>query len=132
MTASPHAPPDRLGWKVWVAVSIGGFGGAEARYLLGLLFPEPAGSFPWTTLMINVAGSFMLGWLTAWWSGGQQRRWLQTGLGPGFLGSFTTFSAVALTAVTEPDLFLPYLGGSVVLGLAAAAAGTAIAPGRAR
>jgi fluoride exporter len=133
MTVSPHTPLERLGWKVWVAVSIGGLGGAEVRYLLGVLFPEPAGSFPWTTLTINVAGSFLLGWLTALWAGGRlRRRWVQAGLGPGLIGSFTTFSAVALTAVTEPALFLPYLGGSVVLGLAAAAAGTAVAPRSAR
>lgn len=127
MTSSSPVPPERIGWKVWAAVAVGGFTGTEVRYLLGLLFPEPAGTFPWTTLTINVLGSFLLGWLTVRWANGPQRpRWIPAGLGPGLIGSFTTFSAVALTAVTEPGLVLPYLGGSVVLGLAAAGAGIAL------
>lgn len=126
MTAHPHALPGRIGWKIWAAVAVGGFVGTEARYLLGLLFPETPAVFPWTTLGINVAGSFLLGWLTALWAGGtREPRWLQAGLGPGLLGSFTTFSAVTLTVVTEPALLVPYLAVSLAVGLAAAAAGIA-------
>jgi CrcB protein len=124
MTSRPHHPPDHLSWKVWAAVAVGGFTGTEIRYLLGLVFPEPPGSYPWTTLAINVAGSLLLGWLTAAWaSGARSPRWLQAGLGPGLIGSFTTFSAVALATLAEPALLVPYLGLSLVLGLAAAAAG---------
>lgn len=127
MTASRPGAPDRAGWKVWVAVAAGGFAGTEGRYLLSLLFPEPAGSFPWTTLTINVVGSFLLGLLTVRWSGGARSpRWVQAAVGPGLIASFTTFSAVTLTGVIQPDLLLPYLGVSVVLGLAAAAAGMAL------
>lgn len=127
MTSSSPVARERSGWKVWGAVAVGGFAGSEGRYLLGALFPEQVGSFPWTTLTINVVGSFLLGWLTVLWSGGLQGpRWVRAGLGPGLLGSFTTFSAVSLTAVTEPALLLPYLGCSLVLGLAAAATGIAL------
>ena len=127
MTAQPHTLPDHVGWKVWAAVAIGGFGGTEARYLLGVLFPEPPGIFPWTTLVINVAGSFLLGWLTTLWAVGMRKpRWLQAGLGPGLIGSFTTFSAVSLATVAQPALLVPYLAMSLALGLAAAAAGIAI------
>lgn len=127
MTAQAHTPPDRIGWRIWAAVAVGGFGGTEARYLLGLVLPESPGEFPWTTLAINVGGSFLLGWLTALWAGtAREPRWLQAGLGPGLLGSFTTFSAVSLAAVTEPALLLPNLGTSLALGLAAAAAGIAL------
>lgn len=127
MTAQSHPVPDRISWKIWVAVAVGGLGGTEARYLLGILIPESAGTFPWTTLGINVAGSFLLGWLTALWATGpREPRWLQAGLGPGLLGSFTTFSAVSLATATEPALLLPYLGLSLALGLAAAAAGIAL------
>lgn len=132
MTAQPHTPPDRIGWRVWAAVAVGGFGGTEARYLLGVLLPESSGVFPWTTLAINVGGSFLLGWLTALWAAGlREPRWLQAGLGPGLLGSFTTFSAVSLAAVTDPALLLPYLGVSLALGLAAAAAGISLGQGKA-
>lgn len=124
MTAQPSTLPDRIGWKVWAAVAVGGLGGTEARYLLGVVLPESPGAFPWTTLAINVGGSFLLGWLTALWARGtREPRWLQAGLGPGLLGSFTTFSAVSLATVTTPALLLPYLGVSLALGLAAAVAG---------
>ncbi|GAB3532727.1 hypothetical protein GCM10027403_05550 [Arthrobacter tecti] len=94
------------------------------RYLLVLLVPEPAGTFPWNTLSINVLGSLLLGWLTGLWgTRSGPPRWLQAGLGPGLLGSFTTFSAVALVSVLETELLVPYLGLSLLLGLAAAAAG---------
>lgn len=127
MTAHPHTLPERIGWKVWAAVAIGGFGGTETRYLLGVLLPESPGAFPWTTLAINVGGSFLLGLLTALWAAGTHKpRWLQAGLGPGLLGSFTTFSAVSLATVVEPALLLPYLGVSLALGPAAAAAGIAL------
>ncbi|GAB3545699.1 hypothetical protein GCM10027404_04690 [Arthrobacter tumbae] len=125
MTAQPDALPSPVGWKVWTAVALGGFGGTEARYLLGLLVPEQPGAFPWTTLLINVGGSFLLGWLTALWAATRWPRWLRAGLGPGLLGSFTTFSAVSLAAVTEPALLVPYVGLSLALGVAAAAAGIA-------
>lgn len=126
MTAQPHALPERIGWKIWAAVALGGFVGTELRYVLGVLFPETPGAFPWTTLGINAAGSFALGWLTALWAGGtREPRWLQAGLGPGILGSFTTFSAVSLTIVAEPALLVPYLAVSLAVGLAAAAAGIA-------
>lgn len=126
MTAEPVAQPERTGWKIWVAVAVGGLLGTEARYLLGLQFPEPPDAFPWTTLAINVAGSFVLGWLTAHWATATRgSRWLRAGLGPGLLGSFTTFSAVALATIATPVLLIPYLGLSLALGLASAAAGIA-------
>lgn len=132
MTAQPNILSDRTGWKIWIAVAVGGFLGTEARYLLGVLFPEQPDAFPWTTLAINVGGSFLLGWLTALWSAGAPGyRVMRAGLGPGLLGSFTTFSAIALTTITTPALLVPYLGMSLVLGLAAAASGIAVGQGKA-
>jgi fluoride exporter len=54
--------------------------------------------------------------------------WLRAGLGVGLLGSFTTFSAlavslVALTSLNEWMLALLYLVASIALGLGAAWAG---------
>lgn len=132
MTAQPPSLSARSDWRIWAAVAIGGFGGTEARYLLGVLFPESPGLFPSTTLAINLGGSFLLGWLAARWSANTRTpRWLQAGLGPGLLGSFTTFSAVSLVSVTEPAVLVQYLALSLVLGLASAAAGTALGQRRA-
>jgi CrcB protein len=117
------------GWRAWAAVAAGGLLGTELRYGLGLLFPEAAGSVPWTTLGINVAGSFVLGALTTIWIARPHTAfWLRAGIGPGVLGSFTTFSALALSVDRLAGeglhgVWLAYLCLSVILGLGAAAAG---------
>lgn len=96
-------------------VSLGGAAGAGARYLLGLVFPQPAGSFPATTFAINVAGSALIGILmvlvTDVWT---QRRLIRPFLGTGFLGGFTTFSTFAvdiesLVGAGHPSTALLYL-----------------------
>ena len=123
------ARPGLPGWRAWAAVAVGGLIGTELRYGAGLVFPEAAGTIPWTTLVINVVGSFVLAALTTVWIARPKTAfWLRAGLGPGLLGSFTTFSAVVF-AIDEQfrggfhASWLAYLGLSVVLGLGAAAAG---------
>lgn len=116
-------------WRAWLAVAAGGLLGTELRYGLGVAFPEGAGSVPWTTLLINVAGSFVLALLTTVWMARPQTSfWLRAGLGPGLLGSFTTFSAVMFSTdqlfrAGGHQVWLLYLGLSLVLGLAAAGGG---------
>ena len=79
----------------------------------------------WSTVSINIAGSFLLGLLVAeHWFG----RELREGLGVGFLGGFTTFSTFSVQAVLEVDAGEPgraiaYVAVSVLGGLAAATAG---------
>lgn len=113
----------------WLAVAAGGLAGTELRYGLGLAFPETAGAMPWTTLGINVVGSFVLAALTTVWMARPQTAfWLRAGLGPGLLGSFTTFSAVIfsldqLATAGEHPMWMAYLGLSLLLGLGAAAGG---------
>lgn len=121
--------PGLPGWRAWAAVATGGLLGTELRYGAGLLFPEAAGAVPWTTLLINITGSFVLAALTTFWTARPGTAfWLRAGLGPGLLGSFTTFSAVVISADQQlrggfPAAGLAYLGLSLVLGLGAAAAG---------
>ena len=118
--------PDR---RAWAAVAAGGLLGTELRYAAGQLFPEAAGAVPWTTLVINVVGSFTLAALTTLWIARPGTAfWLRAGLGPGLLGSFTTFSALVISIDQHfrggfHALWLAYLGLSLVLGLGAAAAG---------
>ena len=121
--------PGLPGWRAWLAVAAGGLLGSELRYGLGVAFPDPAGAVPWTTLWINVAGSFILAALTTIWiSQPRTAFWLRAGLGPGLLGSFTTFSAVVFSVdqLARANLHLvwtAYLFLSLLLGLGAAAAG---------
>ena len=123
------AATGRHGWRVWSAVAAGGLVGTELRYGLGVLFPEQAGAVPWTTLAINVAGSFVLGLLTTLWIARPRTAfWVRAGIGPGLLGSFTTFSALVasvdqLARGGLHTVWLAYLVLSVLLGLGAAAAG---------
>ena len=87
-----------------IYVGIGGFFGANARYLLSLWandFLAPRwGLFPYGTLLVNVIGSFGLALFGVWFGA-------RTGLSPqlrlligaGFFGAFTTFSAFANESV---------------------------------
>lgn len=109
-----------------VAVLIGGILGTGLRLTINqLVVPESA--FPWATLLINVLGSFVLGFFVARvWPAAPA--WLRAGLGTGVLGSFTTFSAVVvsllgLTVSGMTLLAVVYLVVTLVLGLAAALLG---------
>lgn len=127
---SSGSPRKRLpGWHVWAAVAAGGAAGAECRYLLTLAFPPDPSGFDATTFSINVAASAALGVLTSWWLVRPDTPlWLRAGLGPGLLGSFSTFSALSLTTANllqsgRHGTWLLYAGLSTVAGLAAAGAG---------
>lgn len=122
---SPGVPE----WRAWLAVAAGGLVGTELRYGLGLAYPDPPGALPWATLFINISGSFVLAALTTLWIARPHTAfWLRAGLGPGLLGSFTTFSALVfsvdqLARSGGHPMWTAYLGLSLLLGLGAAAAG---------
>ncbi|MCT4555939.1 MAG: fluoride efflux transporter CrcB [Pelagimonas sp.] len=113
-------------------VAIGGALGASARYLTGLAAARLLGKgFPWGTIIVNILGSFAMGVLVVTLlhlSGNRYAPLLMTGL----LGGFTTFSAFSLDAVTlyergQITLALTYVAGSVLLSIAALAAGLILA-----
>ena len=110
-----------------IAVFVGGLVGTGLRLGLDALLPQGDDGFPLSTLLINTAGSFALGLLVArLWP--TARPWLRAALGPGLLGSFTTFSAVVasvftLTTAGDGLLAAGYLAATLVLGFAAAFAG---------
>jgi fluoride exporter len=107
-----------------LAVMIGGMLGTGLRFATDSLLPHDATGFPLSTLLVNVVGSLVLGYLVArvWRAAAP---WLRAGLGAGMLGSFTTFSAFAVSLVelgVTPIAAL-YLGLSLVLGFGAAFTG---------
>lgn len=89
----------------WLAIAVGGAGGALARWLVSTGVHRWLGrEFPWGTLAVNVAGSFAMGLLAvllverlavgpAW----------RAGILVGFLGAFTTFSTFALETIALAD-----------------------------
>jgi CrcB protein len=81
----------------FIAISLGAIVGANARYILSRYAARLLGPvFPYGTLIINVAGSFIVGWFLVWTS---ERvlidpRWRLLVV-IGFCGGFTTFSSYA-------------------------------------
>ncbi|MFE1783973.1 fluoride efflux transporter FluC, partial [Streptomyces sp. NPDC059506] len=88
LTAHPFA--------VLGAVAVGGALGAAARHGAALLWPVPAGAFPWSTLGVNAVGSGLIGVLMVLVAErGAGHPLVRPFLGTGVLGGFTTFSAYA-------------------------------------
>ncbi|MEG9249230.1 CrcB family protein [Arthrobacter sp. Soc17.1.1.1] len=113
---------------------IGGMSGTLARFGLAGALPTPAG-LPLGIFLINIAGAFALGLLLeALAQHGPdegRRRAIRLLLGTGFLGGFTTYSALAVDSALLLDSGrvvegIAYLAGSALLGLVVAAAGIAV------
>ncbi|WP_157983837.1 fluoride efflux transporter FluC [Nesterenkonia muleiensis] len=117
--ASPQrnddAGPSLPALIIWVAAA--GACGAVLRLLLVVVSEEQYMRFPWATLVVNLSGSAALGVLIgvshAW---SRLPRWAVPVLGTGFLGSFTTFSAVILAgaAAQQRDLFAQMASSLVI------------------
>lgn len=118
---------------VVAAVAAGGALGAPARYGVARLLPVEAHHFPWATLWTNLSGALVLGFLTTVLvERFPPTRYVRPFVATGFLGAFTTFSTFAVeTDTLVKDGYvataLAYMAGTVVLGLAAAVVGVALA-----
>jgi CrcB protein len=74
-------------------VGLGGALGAVARYLLGTwIATRVSPDFPWSTFLINVSGSFLIGVILGLASAGQLSNEARLFLAVGVLGGYTTFS----------------------------------------
>jgi CrcB protein len=111
-------------------VSLGGVLGAWARYAVGQWAVARWGpAFPWGTLLINVAGSLLLGfYLTLVSERFTGRATTRLFVATGFCGAFTTFSTFSVETVTLLQqgalrAALGYVGASLLLALGGAAAG---------
>ena len=108
--------------KNLLLVFLGGGLGSVLRYLVAKHLPVLE-SLPYTgTLLVNVAGCFLLGFATGFLASEQQRPLLLF-LGVGVCGGLTTFSTFSLELfkLGMKDVFLTslYLGASLVLGILA-------------
>ncbi len=123
--------PPHLRWQFLGLVAIGGALGTAAREAVALTVPrsEP---FPVAVFLINVTGAFLLGVvLEALGRSGLDlgaARGIRLLVGTGFLGGFTTYSALAtdtsvLTASGFTGTALVYAVGTLVVGGAATWAG---------
>ncbi len=115
----------------WLLIAVGGLVGAPSRYLLDTAVSSQLhrSAVPWGTMLVNICGSFVLGVLAgATVADGR----VFAVVGTGFCGAFTTFStfaweAFALAEDGRPRAALVTVALGLVLGLAAAAAGYALA-----
>lgn len=115
-------------------VAAGGTVGTAAREAVALTVP-PVGGVPVGILAVNLAGAFVLGGLLeALLRSGDdvgRRRLLRLGLGTGFCGGFTTYSALAtasalLLADGAGAAAAGYAGATLLLGAAATWAGVLV------
>lgn len=115
------------------AISVGGAVGALARYGVGLAVPHSRTGFPTSTLIINVAGSLLIGALMVLLGHLRDAHPLvRPFFGVGILGGFTTFSTYVVDAQQlivhhEAGLAILYLASTLVLGLSAVAVGAVLA-----
>lgn len=111
----------------YLAVAIGSAFGGLSRYWLSMQFTGSVLPFPWTIAVVNVAGSFLIGWLGARPMAAEWRAfWL-----PGVCGGFTTFSTFSADTLAlwqqSPIRALAYVVVSVTFSLLAAWLGMTLA-----
>jgi len=115
--------------RLVLAAFLGGVLGTSLRLAAEFAWPPATDRFPSTTLLVNVVGSLALGWLAGGlWTRPSVPTWVRVALGPGVLGSFTTFSGVVVALIAEGSTGLwataaIHLAATVALGLGAAALG---------
>jgi CrcB protein len=85
----------------FLAISAGAILGANARYFLNLYCAKILGSsFPYGTMIINITGSFLLGFFLIW---STERVLLDPRykllIAIGFCGSYTTFSSFSFESI---------------------------------
>jgi fluoride exporter len=111
-------------------VFLGGGLGAALRHGINILVGRTLGSgFPYSTLLINITGSLIMGLVAAYFAfkGDASQHW-RLFLTTGILGGYTTFSAFSLDAALLYErgaigLAALYIIASVVLSIAGLFAG---------
>jgi fluoride exporter len=120
--------------KTALYIAAAGAAGAVCRHLVGLAMLRLTDSrLPYATFAVNLAGSFLVGFLMALFAlRGQLDSQLRIALTVGFLGSFTTYSSFALETVQmvqnrQGVAAATYVGAMLGTGAAACLGGMALA-----
>ena len=116
--------------SIYIAIAIGGSFGAVSRHWMSISTYQWLGQeFPYGTLMVNLLGSILMGFLSVLLVYRfQASETIRVGLLSGFLSSFTTFSTFAIDTLqlAENEAVLKaiiYVVLSVVLCILGAWAG---------
>lgn len=103
----------------YILIGFGGICGSLSRFILGKYFSERSNNmFPIGTFIINIAGAFLLGIITAL----QVKNNIYLLIGDGFLGAFTTFSTFMYEGFNlfqdkEKLNAFTYILGTIILGI---------------
>ena len=129
-SSQPERNPMQLVWYVALGSGIGG----AARFALSTVVQQRAASaFPFGTLIVNVTGALVLGFILRFALGSPGTTpELRALIGTGFCGGYTTFSAFSyetLTLMQAGDYRRAaiYVVTSVVLAIAATFVGMTVA-----
>jgi CrcB protein len=120
---------------IMVSLAFGGALGAITRYAISLGLPTEPERFPWDTFVVNISGSFVLGFLLIIVIRRFPRdRLARPVIGTGFIGAYTTFStfmveSIQLVRAGDPGTAVAYIAASLVVGLLAVFIGMAAARG---
>lgn len=132
MPASPKLEPPPIGIEMAV-IALGGAIGSGLRFSISLLIAAAGLPGVLAAGSVNVVGSFLLGLVLGHLESESPHRLLRPFLAVGVLGSFTTFSALALdnrtlAAEAGEAVAAGYVAASLLLGLCAFAIGQSIRP----
>jgi CrcB protein len=118
--------------RTWVSIGVAGTVGVLARHAVQQVVPRHGG-MPWGTLLVNISGAFILGFLfTLIVRRFATAMWIQEALLVGLLGGYTTFSAFSLETFLMIEhgrvaLAASYSLGSVLGGVTAVFTGIHLA-----
>jgi fluoride exporter len=116
-----------------LSIFIGGAVGALVRAGVAKALPHHGGQWPWSTFVVNLAGTLLLAWLTTRLAEHvAPTRYWRFLIGTGFCGALTTFSTFQIETIrlakdNHPGVAFAYSAASLTLGLAFAIAGTLLA-----
>jgi fluoride exporter len=123
-----------MDWKPYAWISLGAVLGANLRYFLSKLVTRYSdAAFPYSTLLINVTGSLLLGFFLIWTTERVLADPLWRSLvAVGFCGSYTTFSSYAFETMAYFEqghwtMFAGNILANNLLCLAAVLAGAMLA-----
>lgn len=112
----------RFGLGLIGVIGLGGAAGTLTRAAVAQALPSRSASFPWATLIVNVSGSVVLGFvIVVALERAAPSRYLRPLLGTGFCGGLTTFSTFAVE--TDSLVRSGRAGVAVVYGLTSTASG---------
>jgi fluoride exporter len=106
-------------FQLYLAVALGGALGTVARYFFSGVVANAFGqTFPWGTLIVNVTGSFVIGFFAALTGpdgrllvSGTTRQFVMVGICGGYT-TFSSFSLQTLNLINDGEWL--YVGGNIV------------------